>query len=640
MGLDHIQKHFYLIIYLIKRRLIGFCLISIAAIAIIPMFLHSYPITHSTQFNLSWAFQYQRQFEDGQFYPRWLEFSNFGFGNATFVFYPPMLMIATLPFSLLGMDLPASLVGSMVLAAFTLVLGVYLYATLYFPSWLALVVSGLAVASPYFLIDIYQRGAIAEVWAIAFIPWVLRSTHKLIDQIHLPASQRTYAMGLAIAWGMVGLSHLPTLLISFLAWLPMPLWLLKDLLHANSQEVKTHHHPYRKPSLLEFKNYIVEVGRCYLSAILGFVGISFFLLPVIFDQNLVQIESVNFSTEYLPQNRLLLDGLLSLHPKLSAHWFENGSGLIPYFGIMLGVMILSAIPLIWGQPSLKQAMGLWIMITATTLVMTTDLGGWIYRLAPTLQKIQFSWRWYGLTVTTIPMMLGGLGWQIWQKVPNYSDKITLNKTKIRIIAACLILGAILTGYTYTNKIVFKHTGFDPALVHQFASLASQKEFPIEPDATAKGTPILWWHWQFPDGLAIVDVPEYRAKGVTLAMPPDRNQPLASYGDQDSYIQIKQWKFGLREILVDNLENDPSVSEYLTLRMFYYPAWQVWVDGKKGLLEQNSQGQAQIAIANGQHLVLVKYVGTLAEQLGRAISWFSIILTSYIFWRMKSIAIAK
>lgn len=197
MGLSYTQKYFHVI----KAGLIGLLLVGIAMIATIPMFLHSYPVTHSTQFNLSWAFQYQRQFWSGQIYPRWLEFSNFGFGNATFVFYPPMLMVATLPFNILGMDLPASLVGSMALAAFTLAWGIYLYATLYFPCWLALGISSLAVASPYFLIDIYQRGAIAEVWAIAFIPWVLLATHKLIDQIHLPQMQRTHAISLAIAWG-------------------------------------------------------------------------------------------------------------------------------------------------------------------------------------------------------------------------------------------------------------------------------------------------------------------------------------------------------------------------------------------------------------------------------------------------------
>ncbi len=643
MGLSYPKKHFNLsqlnLIQLINGLLIGLVLVGIAAIAIMPMFLHGYPITHSTQFNLSWAFQYQRQFASGQLYPRWLEFSNFGFGNATFVFYPPMLMIATLPFSLLGMDVPSSLVGSMVLAAFMLAWGIYLYAKLYFPSWLALIISGLAVASPYFLIDIYQRGAIAEVWAIAFIPWVLQATHKLIDQIinqaHLPPCQSTHAISLAIAWGMMGLSHLPTLLISFLVWLPMPLWLLKDLLKRQAQTELASGTRHQFP--LGISNYLVEVGRCYLSAILGFVGISFFLMPVIWDQQLVQIASVNFSPEYLPQNRLLLDGLHSLHPQFSSHWFETSSGMIPYFGLMVAVLLIGVIAWVINRNDSKDIwMGLWLSISAIALLMTTDLGAWLYLFVPILQKIQFSWRWYGLTVTTIPMVLGGLGWQIWKHHLIAIETKELIKPLTKIIITVLIVGLTLSSYIYTDKIVFQHTGFDPALISKFATLASQKEFPKEPNAEEQGTPILWWHWLFADGLAIVDVPEYRAKGVTLAMPPDQSYQLASYAESDAtgHIQIQTWKFGLRQILVENQSfgDGNNLKKYLTLRMFYYPAWQVWIDGKSAVLEANSQGQVQVAIPQGQHLLRLQYVGTKAEQWGRNISWAMVMVLIYIVLR--------
>ncbi len=660
MGLSYLKQDFHSkqlnLRQLINGLLLGLVLVGIAAIAIIPMLIHGYPITHSTQFNLSWAFQYQRQFASGQLYPRWLEFSNFGFGNATFVFYPPMLMIATLPFSLLGMDVPSSLIGSMVLAAFTLAWGIYLYAKLYFPSWLALVIAGLAVASPYFLIDIYQRGAIAEVWAIAFIPWVLRATYKLIDQIinqvnqaPVTFSQPNHAISLAIAWGMMGLSHLPTLLISFLVWLLIPLWLLKDLLkHQDQQDQTEGASRTRQRFIVNIGNYLVAVGRCYLSAILGFVGISFFLLPIICDQQLVQIASINFSPEYLPQNRLLLDGLHSLHPHFASHWFETSSGMIPYFGLIVTVLLIGAIAWLINR---NDSMGLWLSISAIALLMTTDLGAWLYSFVPILQKIQFSWRWYGLTVTTIPMILGGLGWQIWNQtfgdvasphhpklVPCIMVQILLRKST-QIFITVLIIGLTLTSYIFTDKIVFQHTGFDPALVTKFTTLASQKEFPKEPNVEGQGTSILWWHWRFADGLAIVDVPEYRAKEVTMPMPPDRTYPLASYAEPDTAesIQIQSWQFGRRQILVENQslgnEGDPNQSnKYLTLRMFYYPAWQVWIDDKSALLDANSQGQVQVAIPQGRHLLRLQYVGTQAEQWGSKISWAMAMVLIYIVLR--------
>jgi hypothetical protein len=637
-------------LYVIKLGIIGLCLVGISMVAMMPMFLHSYPMAHSTAFNFNWAFQYQRQFWSGQFYPRWLEFSNFGFGNPTFVFYPPMWAIATLPFSLFGMDFPESIVGSMVLAAFTLASGVYFYAALYFPSWLALVVSGLAVASPYFLIDVYQRGAIAEVWAITLIPWVLLATHQLISQIHLPQMQRTHAFSLAIAWGMIGLSHLPTLLITFLAWIPMPLCLLKDVLRNSS-----------------LRNYAVEVGRCYFSASLGFMGISFFLLPVIFDQKLVQIELVNPSPEYLPQNRLLLDGLVSLHPKLPNHWFETSSGMIPYFWIVLSVVIISAIawifnhfcfvnkssqvePIIkpelsiFSQPSLDSTTFFLIIASAIAVFMTTDLTSWIYQLSPTLQKIQFSWRWYSLVVTTIPFLLGSLFWRLWQQIyinrtkQNSSVKADSKPIIQSILMICLMICLVINSHIYTDKIVFQHTGFDPKLITKFSNLVSQKQFPKEPHAEVAGTPVIGWSWLFPDGLGIMDVFEYRPKGVSLILPPQQSQPLAAWqeGNREQHIQIKRWQYGLREISVDNQLSLDTVetSKYLALRMFYYPAWQVWIDGKKTLLEATSQGQAQIAVPKGQHLILVKYVGTKSEQWGRAISWLGIILAGYVLWLTK------
>jgi len=609
----------------------GLFLIGIAIATILPMFFHGYPIGHSTQFNLSWAFQYQRQFLAGQIYPRWLEFSNFGFGNATFVFYPPMWVIATLPFCLLGMDVPNSLIGSMVLAAFTLGCGIYRYANLYFPSWLSLAIASLAVASPYFLIDIYQRAAIGEVWAIAFIPWIFFFTHKLISQIHLSQLQRYHAISLAIAWGMLGLSHLPTLLIMFLVWLPMPLCLI------NTKPLKT---------------YVIEVGRCYLSASLGFMGISFFLLPVIFDQRLVEIGLVNYSSEYLPQNRLILDGLLNLHPKLSTHWFDSTSGIIPYFWSAIAVLVLSAIALknsslftqieliqtesaILIQPSRDRAALFWLISGAIAILMTTDLLVWTYQLLPILQKIQFSWRWYGLTVTIIPLLGGYLFWYLWQL---HGNGIGEHQSVINIrysIIIIVFLSIVLSSYIYTDKIVFKHTGFDSPLVTKFSDLASQKEFPNEPNAEGKGIPILWWHWVFPDGLAIVDVPEYRARGVTLPMPPHQKYSLAAWQENGSTdrIQIKRWEYGLREILVDNQFTD-STPKYVALRMFYYPAWQIWIDGNKVALEATQEGQAQIAVPTGQHSILVKYVGTITEMWGKAISCFGVIFAGYVLWLSK------
>ncbi len=191
------------------KLLVGLALLTGVLALLWPMLQRGYPITHSTHFNLSWAFQYQRQFFGGQFYPRWLEYSNFGYGNPTFAFYPPLCMVAPLPFRLLGLDMPGSLVASMGLAMAVFGLGLYVLLRQVLPWALALVLALLSMAGPYWLVDIYQRGAIGEVWAIAVLPWIFWASLQVICR---PQSLWPIA-ALALSYGLLALSHLPTLLI-------------------------------------------------------------------------------------------------------------------------------------------------------------------------------------------------------------------------------------------------------------------------------------------------------------------------------------------------------------------------------------------------------------------------------------------
>jgi hypothetical protein len=585
-----------------SMKWLAFGIIGMMAIAaILPMFWRGYPITHSTHFNLSWLFQYQHQFRGGQIYPRWLEYSNFGFGNATFAFYPPMFAIATLPFAFLGMDLPSTLIGSMVLACWVMGWGIWQYAKLYFPWAIACGIAGLAIACPYFGIDIYQRGAIAEVWGICWIPWILYYTDLLIRQFSLPYLRRSYAFPLAICWGMLGLSHLPTLLITFLVWLLMPLCLVR----------------FRNHQL-----YWRDVGICYLSACAGFAGISFFLLPAMLDQQLVQINLVSLSSEYLPQSRLILSGLSHLRPQFSQHWFETSSGMIPYFLMMVAIAFVTLFTWLWhgeapaqvitdteplGSLSHRRSAFFWLCGTAIAILMTTDLTIGVYHIFPTLQKIQFSWRWYGLTVIFVPLLWGYCWQQVWLRHQYF-------------FAMGLVLLALIS-YGSIDRIVLQHTGFDAAIVRQFVDFSDRKQYPTEPDASQTSTPILWWHRLYPNDIAFIDVYEYRAKGVTLPMPPDHHYPLASWQDPDipDPIQIQDWRYGWRKISVQQNRDRP---QYLQLRMLYYPAWQVQIDGQRVDLEATSQGQTQVKIPQGQHLVILNYAGTTTDRVSK---WISILL---------------
>lgn len=601
-----------------------------------PMVQQGYPSTHSTQFNLSWAFQYQRQFFGGQFYPRWLEFSNFGFGNATFAFYPPLCMVATLPFRILGLEMPASLVASMGLALLVMGSGLYALLQTVAPRPLALILALMGMAGPYWLVDIYQRGAIGEVWAIALLPWIFWALVQVLCQPGLIGP----IWALALSYGLLVLSHLPMLLLLTLIVLPLP-WVLR----------------WRDPLW-------PKLGRSYLGLGLGLGWSAFFLVPAFLDQRLIQVDAVNFAEDYFPQSRLMVSGLTRLQPLLTDHWFE--SGLLGYWSWMVAVVAGAAI--VQAMRSIILLLGRWgvnrvashkeaaelgspspcsssllpgeallysLGASLVALLMMTDLLSWVYDWVLPLQRIQFSWRWMGMTTVTVPWLLGSLAGWGWNR----------KSWRYLILLGTALAVMIQVGLGWQ---VLGRTSFQPQVIQTFHTLSAAKQFPIEPQQRP-GTPFLYWHWIFPDGLALVDVPEYRAHGVTFPMPPPTVDPLVRWqgnlgasltdGEQgqpsEADLQVERWSYGYRRFRAVNPTDRDQV---VVLRTFYYPAWWVEMDGRLRPAERTELGQLQVRIPPGAHQIQVRYLGTPMDWLGGLLTGVTVVLWVKLRWVMTRLGL--
>lgn len=573
------------------KLLVGLALLTGVLALLWPMLQRGYPITHSTHFNLSWAFQYQRQFFGGQFYPRWLEYSNFGYGNPTFAFYPPLCMVAPLPFRLLGLDMPGSLVASMGLAIAVFGLGLYVLLRQVLPWALALGLALLSMAGPYWLVDIYQRGAIGEVWAIAILPWIFWASLQTICR---PQSIGPVAV-LALSYGLLTLSHLPTLLVFTLIWLPLP-WVLGG----------------RDP-------FWPRVGRCYLGFGLGLGWAAFYLLPAFWDQRHVQVDFVNFAEEYTPHHRLMLSGLMQLQPRWTEHWFESnlvgywvwmaavlvGAGLLVFLEWLArrteGTLLLQGsgadeFPL--AEATLLYSLG----ASLVALLMMTDLLAGLYEWVLPLRRIQFSWRWMAVTAVTVPWLLGSLaGWGWGHK-----------RLQLLLLVG---IGLAMGVQTWQGLQLMSKAGFDLQLVQTFQELAAAKQFPHEPQERP-GIAFLHLHWRFPDGLALVDALEYRPRQATLPMPPPQVDPLLQWQgeveDPAALLQVEEWRYGYRRF---RAVNPTSQEQSVALRTFYYPAWRLQIDGRFRAAEPNGVGLLQVRIPPGEHRVEVRYLGTAADWLG-------------------------
>jgi hypothetical protein len=165
-------------------------------------------------FHARWQEAFARQFWAGDLYPRWLMDLNDGFGSPAFFVYPPISHVVTALLHPLFPD-PATIALRLGLSA-----------------WLAMLLSGLAclgwlrrafpeapnaalagalvyLLAPYHLyIDVYQRGAFAEVWAFVWPPLTLMMLTSA-DRL----SGRTIAVTALTLAGLFT-THAPSILVA------------------------------------------------------------------------------------------------------------------------------------------------------------------------------------------------------------------------------------------------------------------------------------------------------------------------------------------------------------------------------------------------------------------------------------------
>ena len=187
-------------------------LVLTAAVIALPAALGPVRLNDSFWIDLVWLDQFAHELGSGMIYPRWLPLSHDGLGSPVFYYYPPVAFYAAAPFALMGLGTYSALVAAFVSATLLSGAGVYLW--LKDQSRAPLVGALLFMLAPYQLFNFYQRGAIAEFFATAVLPFVLWGMKRMID-----GKPRSFALT-ALAYGTLVMSHLPLAFLGslFLFW--------------------------------------------------------------------------------------------------------------------------------------------------------------------------------------------------------------------------------------------------------------------------------------------------------------------------------------------------------------------------------------------------------------------------------------
>ena len=177
---------------------------------------------HDAQAHLVRLYQYDLALKDGQILPQWAGGLLAGRGYPVFIFVYPLPYFVAESFHLAGFNLAVSLKLTFVLAYLISTIGMYFFGLTYWQSTKAGFLTALLWSwAPPIFEKIFIGGALGEIVAFAFIPFVFLALYKLIQQ---PNIRNAFKFSFVLsAWV---LSHLlnpivfsPLLILFFLSQL-------------------------------------------------------------------------------------------------------------------------------------------------------------------------------------------------------------------------------------------------------------------------------------------------------------------------------------------------------------------------------------------------------------------------------------
>jgi len=313
----------------------------------------------------------------GQFPVRTVSELGYGYGYPLFNFYGP------LPYyfggSLYALGIP-SLIATKIMIGVGIVIGVfgvYLLVSRLFGTLSGIVGATAFTFFPYRAVQLFVRGAIGELWAVSFIPFILLG-------FFLVHKQSTRTKGVLI--GIIGLSGVilshtvyAYLVIGFLASVLLLYWI------------------YR----LIRKNFDRDIFICHIGIVLLSLDLTaFFWLPALLEMKYTNVFSV------IGPSANLYDHFVCLPQLWNSLWGFGGStvGCLDGLSFKLGKLhillaLLSTVVFIFIHKTgkNKKAMIVGLFITSASVFMVLPVSAFIWKIVPISSFVQYPWRLLGVT---------------------------------------------------------------------------------------------------------------------------------------------------------------------------------------------------------------------------------------------------
>ncbi|MBK7601758.1 MAG: hypothetical protein IPJ07_25810 [Acidobacteria bacterium] len=553
-----------------KAGLIILCL-TLTAIAVLPFFYlgevrgggccgGAMPVTHDGAMHLNQMQGFWRGLTSGRIYPRWDDLTHSGFGAPLTSFYPPgVYYLTSLLFAFLRDWQRVQISVNLILFALSGFV-VYLYARQRMGGVSSLLVMAIYIIAPYHLLNLYQRGALAEQSGFIWMPLILLFADRLMEISPALLNKKTMLnmAGLSACFGAWLWTHPPT------AYQMVLVFGLALLIYSGAAALM------RKPDEPNIRGLMSII----VALVFGTLPAAAYFYPAIFERNLVNSDDIEISWPY--HASYVFDYDQKIYDRINDRFFVRIDRI---WALNLAILLLAGLVVYLFRhrlksESLKRGAWIWFLAGGLATFLMTRPSSFIGRLIPGIESGVFSWRM--LTITSMTSaLLAGLCFEISRKsMEKESGSIRLAGFVASIV---IMAGTLVAGYQLVAQPTYRVEAFRPRPDHfNFATLP--KEVPRVVPTIERASLI-------------------SGKGI---------------------VGVEIWQPEYRKIVV-NME---SIGQ-LQIRTSYFAGWAAMIDGQISQIRTGNLNEILINAPVGSHVIELNFKTTPVRMAGNILSCASI-----------------
>ncbi len=588
-----------------QDRIVVLCLV-LSSFALVLWLTNAWPsTTHDGLIHMHRIRALADALRAGVLYPRWFPDYNFGYGYPVLNYYPPLFYYPSALLNLAGLDMVASLRFPIAVSFALSALWMFRLARLFFAVWPAVACTICYQFHPYRMIDLFERGAFPELAAFLWLPLVSlygiqavaalsrQESGATIDAESQLQRARTYATFLAkagLAFGGLILTHHLTALMTVMVF-AIVLAILALQRH-------------RVGAVSPISAGLTMAGFTTVGILLT----SWSSLPVLFEMNWVDVgKGFAFGA--------WMDHMAGWHdlfePALiySYNYFGRyPTFFLPVYTIPIGIF---AFYVFVASKARNLRLFTFVVLSSTILAvwLTTTASYWLWASFEFLfEKLQFPWRWQVFVVFGTSLLLAACleQLQVLRRLPAYIAPIVF------ITISTYIVFYSTVGLDYPTDDDFRKKEFSAPALWQWNSQLWERD--------SEGNRIGSWPREFMPVWVDVDPRTIGGPPWEELMMQDSNETLA--------VVPVRWGLLQQEFRVTTQQ-----AFRLLFHQFYFPSWQVTLDGMQARVEPASQlALASVQIPPGTHDVVFAWGPTRSVWLGRiltAVGWSAVFALLYL-----------